>query len=167
MTISTNAAGVACCGYFVPFNPARTGRRSAKVGWVTNASGCDIWQGCTNSDGYAQVSVDGRMLYVHRVRYEREVGPIPDGMDLDHYVCDNGAGACCTPLHCRPATRRENGLRGTSFAAVNAAKTHCPKGHPLSGDNLAKTQLARGDRNCRICRNARERARRRAAKVAQ
>lgn len=149
-------------GVFVPWNPERMDRRSAKVGWIRDAAGCDIWQGSRDSNGYGQVRDGGRMCLVHRIRYEREIGPTPEGADLDHFFCDNGAGGCCNPFHCRPVAHRENVLRGNAPTAVNAAKTHCPKRHLLSGENLDKGTLARGWRRCRICRNAYDRARRRA-----
>ena len=43
---------------------------------------------------------------------------------------------------------------------VNKAKTHCPKGHLLEGDNLVKSALKQGKRSCRICRNAYDKKRR-------
>lgn len=150
---------------FTPLGPPRAGKRSAHVGWITDANGCDIWQGARMS-GYGVVTIAQRHQLVHRVRYEREVGPIPEGAELDHYVCDNGAGGCCNPFHCRPVTHRENTLRSRSMASVHAAKTHCPKGHPLTGDNLDRYELARGGRMCRICHNSRAREYRRAKKVA-
>ena len=157
-------------GIFVPFHakPKPRANRSAKVGWITDANGCDIWQGTTNGFGYGRVIVGGRRQSVHCVRYEREIGPIPEGMDLDHYVCDNGPGGCCNPFHCRPVSRRENVLRGTGRTAINAAKTHCPKGHPLAKENLVKSHFARtGSRKCRTCRNARDLARYYARKARQ
>lgn len=37
-------------------------------------------------------------------------------------------------------------------AALNAAKTHCKQGHPLSGDNLLMRKYPRGEfRSCRLC----------------
>jgi hypothetical protein len=128
-----------------------------RVGWITDANGCDIWQG-SRINGYAMITVARKTAYVYRVRYEREIGPIPEGMELDHFVCDNGPGGCCNPHHCRPVTRRENVLRSTGFASTNAAKTHCPKGHLLSGDNLIPSKLAKRGRNCRMCYNAQKRA---------
>ena len=136
------------------------GERSARVGWVVAENGCHVWQGGCNTGGYGQVRVAGRKRLVHRVRYEMEVGLIPDGMVLDHFACDNGAGGCCNPLHCRPVTRRENTLRGDTAAARQAARTHCPLGHPLTGDNLARSELARGHRKCRECDRAQSAARR-------
>ena len=154
MTARTNGAGVACCGSFVPFDPTRTGKRSARVGWITDRNGCDIWQGC-NVGGYGRVEIRGRMYMVYRIRYEREIGPIPEGMKLDHYICDNGPGGCCNPHHCRPVTHRENSLRSDTITALNRAKTHCKRGHLLVGHNLLKTGIARGGRWCRKCHVAR------------
>lgn len=100
---------------FVPFRPRRSGSRSAKVGWITDENGCDIWQGA-KSKGYGQVRIGDTICLVHRVRYEMEIGPIPDGMDLDHYVCDNGAGACCNPYHCRPIDPLEHSILSAKLA---------------------------------------------------
>lgn len=132
--------------------------RKGFPGWVTDARGCDIWQGRRNNRGYGSTWEAGKIRYVHRLRYEREVGPIPPGMELDHFVCDNGAGGCCNPFHCRPVTHRENGLRGNTFVADNAGKTHCPKGHPLTVDSLVKSTFRKhGWRVCLACRRFRER----------
>ncbi len=136
------------------------------MGWITDTNGCDIWQGSRNNYGYGRVMLAERKIrYIHRVRYEREIGPIPAGMDLDHFVCDNGAGGCCNPFHCRPATRRENLLRGNTITAACAAKTHCPKGHLLAGENLIRNRLP--GRSCRICCNVRQNAVRAAKKALQ
>lgn len=137
-------------GVFVPWS-----KRKDSPGWITDANGCDIWRGCRNGSGYGLVRINGRTRSLNRVRYECEVGPIPDGAELDHYVCDNGAGGCCNPFHCRPVTRRENALRGETIASLNAAKTHCPRGHPLSVENLVRSKLAStGNRKCRTCDNS-------------
>lgn len=90
---------------------------------------------------------------MHRFRYEREVGVVPEGMELDHFVCDNRR--CCNPQHVRPTTHYENVLRGQSPTALNKAKTHCPKGHPYSGDNLIPYYTERGTRSCNACNNER------------
>lgn len=147
----------------VPFHGKPKRRNSARVGWVVVDNGCHIWRGSRTADGYGHVNVDGRMECVHRVRYEREVGPIPEGMHLDHYVCDDPL--CCNPAHVRPVAQRENTLRGASPSAQNAAKTHCKRGHPLSGDNLYVMPRT-GRRQCRACHRARQRARHRASGAA-
>ena len=127
--------------------------RSNSPGYVIDGNGCHIWIGSTTPGGYGLVRVNMILQFVHRVRYEREIGPIPAGLDLDHYVCDNGCGACCNPHHCRPATRRENNLRGDGIASRNLAKRNCPWGHPLSGENLVLSGLRQGHRRCLVCHN--------------
>lgn len=127
-------------------------------GWSEDERGCHIWTGA-RSGGYATARVDGRIQRVYRVRYEREIGPIPKGMEMDHYVCDNGAGGCCNPQHCRPVTHRENMLRSESASARNVARGTCPKGHTLVGDNLVRSKLEKhGKRECRLCDRERKRA---------
>lgn len=136
--------------YFVPFNKnPRYGARSAKIGWVVRQNGCHEWTGWLSDAGYGYVWTDGKNRIVHRVRYEREVGPIPEGMHLDHFACDNPA--CCNPAHVRPASPRENVLRSKSFVSANAAKTHCPRGHRYTPNNLTKFGLKRGERICLKC----------------
>lgn len=123
-----------------------------KQTWIVDANDCHIWTGEKNVQGYGRLRVNGRLALAHRARYEREIGPIPDGLVLDHFVCDNGAGGCCNPLHCRPVSPRENLLRSDrTVASINLAKSTCPRGHDLSGDNLRVR--ADGGRSCRICRN--------------
>lgn len=123
-------------------------------GYIVQENGCHTWLGCQLPLGYGRVSIDGAPDYAHRVRYEREIGPIPEGMELDH-ICRNAA--CCNPQHLEPVTHRENVLRGNSPTAANALKTHCSKGHPLSGDNLCPYNKKRGYRTCLICKRERNR----------
>jgi hypothetical protein len=92
-----------------------------------------------------------KKLRAHRAFYEHFIGPIPDGHVPDH-LCRNTW--CCNPNHLEPVTQRENILRGDGIASRNAAKTHCPQGHPYSTEN---TNGYNGYRACRIC--ARERTR--------
>lgn len=138
-------------GVFVQYGP---GGPRGVVGWIEDGSGCHVWVGALNGGGYGRVWTKGRYRPAHVIRYEREIGPIPDGMDLDHFRCDNKA--CCNPAHVRPVTVRENVLRGNSMAARHAAKTHCPQRHPLAGDNLVASFLVLGQRSCRVCRNVRQ-----------
>ena len=44
-------------------------------------------------------------MLAHRLAYEMHVGPIPEGMDIDH-TC--GRRECIEPSHLRPLTPLEN-----------------------------------------------------------
>ena len=112
---------------------------------------CWQWTASTTAQGYGQIRTGGgagAMLYAHRVAYEFTVGPIPGGLQLDHLW---RVRRCVNPAHLEPVTNRENGLRGESFAAINACKTHCPKGHEYTPGNTV-VDSNDGSRKCRICR---------------
>ena len=110
-----------------------------------DASGdCWVWTGPTINTGYGVVAFDGRTELAHRLVYEMLVGPILDGFEIDH-LCRNIL--CCNPDHLEPVTRKENVRRGYN-AYTN--KTHCPHGHPYSGDNLYISPGTLG-RRCRVC----------------
>lgn len=72
-------------------------RFGIKTGWMVMPNGCHIWQGSRDKGGYGKVRFRNRMQYIHRLRYELEVGTIPEGMHLDHRVCDNGSGGAAIP----------------------------------------------------------------------
>jgi hypothetical protein len=133
-------------------------------------NGCLLYTGTLNNRGYGQISVDGTPTLAHRAMYELKVGPIPDGMFLDH-TCHNRDAACmggATCLHRRcvnvehlePVTGAENTRRGKSWA-INGTKTHCPQGHSYDDEN---THVWNNRRYCRACNRAvRNRARREAS----
>jgi hypothetical protein len=109
--------------------------------------GCWSWTAWRDKHGYGRVSVGSVRKLAHRVVYELCVGPIPGGLELDH-LCRNRA--CINPDHLEPVTHHENLMRGDGVSARNARKTHCPRGHALSGNNLYVDP--KGDRECRTCR---------------
>lgn len=109
--------------------------------------GCWTWLLSTRRNGYGHFSPEhSTHVSSHRYAYELYIGPIPEGMQLDH-LCRNRI--CCNPSHLEPVTCKENLLRGDTFNAKNASRTHCPKGHPYRGENL---MLQNGSRHCRACR---------------
>jgi len=117
-------------------------------------TGCWLWLGCCDDDGYAKFSVHGVVERAIRWVYRQLRGKIPREKQLDH-VCRTRC--CVNPDHLEPVTPRENTLRGESVPAQNARKTHCLRGHELAGNNLLPYERRR--RVCRACRSHRRRNR--------
>ena len=113
-------------------------------------SGCFIWTGMLNGAGYGMVAVTTngvkRLRRAHRLYYEIEKGPIPEGLVIDH-LCR--MRCCLNPAHMEPVTSVENVMRGESFFAQQVRRTHCPQGHLYGGKNLRIS--AKGERICKIC----------------
>lgn len=120
---------------------------------VQKTETCWLWTGAKETRGYGHFTLGGRtdrrIVKAHRYAYELLVGPIPEGLTLDH-LCR--VRWCVRPDHLEPATNRENQLRGDGQGGRNARKTHCPKGHPYDEANTYIDSLGR--RVCRQCRRA-------------
>ena len=111
-------------------------------------NGCIDWTGPRTPKGYGMFSYQGRCVRAHRFSYLLSApAPIDRDTHLDH-TCRNRA--CVNPAHLEPVTPRENIMRSpVAPASLNARKTHCPQGHPYSGDNLMLRKS--GIRECREC----------------
>ena len=135
---------------------------------VDPVTSCHQWVGQLTDDGYGKVVVGATQRgkggqpirrFSHIIAYELAHGPVPNGLELDH-LCRNRA--CCNPEHLEPVTRQENVKRGILpqlMAAKANAKTHCYKGHLLSGDNLFLQGRLKKFRGCRTCRAERQKNR--------
>ena len=115
------------------------------------AGDCIAWVGHSNDGRYGAFALlrgKKRWVPAHRYAYIRARGPIPDGMMLDH-LCRNTF--CVNPSHLEVVTARQNFERGRSPGILHAyhkSKTHCPHGHPYSGENLYQWKTYR---YCRAC----------------
>lgn len=116
-------------------------------------SPCWIWQGNITSTGYGQTHYKGKPSKPHRVFYQEMVGPIGDGLTIDHLCRQKD---CVNPTHLEPVTAAENLRRqfrsGSGSPAINASLTHCKHGHELSGSNVYHPPKNPTHRQCRICR---------------
>lgn len=70
---------------------------------------CWVWVARLNRNGYGRIHHDGDEKMAHRVAYEALVGPIPDGLLLDHRCRTR---CCVNPCHLEPVTHQINTLRG-------------------------------------------------------
>ena len=103
---------------------------------------CLVVQGKLRPDGYGAIGVEGRTRLAHVYLYEQAIGPVPEGLELDH-KCRNRA--CVNVAHLEPVTHQENIRRGVRFWEK------CPHGDAH--------RYAR-NRTCTVCAAARAKARR-------
>lgn len=107
---------------------------------------CWMWQAYRDPEGYGRFYFNGSQRQAHRVSHELFIGPIPDGLTVDH-LCYNPP--CVNPAHLEAVTIQVNcGERNRNH---NRLKTHCKRGHPYDGTN---TVHVKGGRWCRTCRDA-------------
>lgn len=116
-----------------------------------NGTPCWEWTAATTGGYGAFRHIPGsrKMQPAHVWAYKYLIGPIPPGLEPDH-LCRNRP--CVNPAHLEPVTRQVNLRRSPiTLPSINAAKTHCVRGHPYSGDNVRYTRD--GSRVCRTCKN--------------
>ena len=115
---------------------------------------CWLWTGRPTHYGYGNLKVARRDVYAHRFAYELLVGPIPEGLTIDH-LCR--VRLCVNTRHMEPVTNQINTRRGFGVATLNSTKTHCPQGHPY---DAANTHWYKAGRYCRACQQAADQKRR-------
>lgn len=118
-------------------------------------SGCWEWTGSIRTDGYGCFwsKKFNKHFKAHRWSYQFLVRELKKEEFIDH-LCRNTK--CVNPDHLDPVSNGENILRGIGYAAKNARKTHCPKGHEYIEANIYHEYFRKKKhRLCRICTSAR------------
>ncbi len=103
---------------------------------IDKRTNCWDWTGYITPAGYGRL---GAKL-AHRIMYERKIGAIPKGLELDH-LCRNTK--CVNPQHLEPVTAAENSARRAVLT------THCPAGHEYS--YMYMDNKGHKHRKCREC----------------
>ncbi len=122
-----------------------------------DVSGCWLWVGYINKNGYGSSAHKGKTCLAHRLSYQMFYGPIPPKHDLHHRIeepiCCLG-GNCVNWEHLLPLTKRSHVLDYTpkSITAIRRNQTHCHNGHELSGDNVYVYPGSQ-KRRCKTCLN--------------
>jgi len=127
----------------------RGGFPASPYAWDESMGECWNWTAArrgmkgTCAHEYGAFRMNQKQMYAHRAGYEIFIGPIPEGLSLDH-LCRNTL--CVNPSHMEPCTLRENQLRREGM------RTHCKNGHEMSKEN---TVIMSGFPNRRYCRRCR------------
>lgn len=116
---------------------------------------CWPWLRAVTKEGYGRIAAGAgskAVLKTHRVVWIVTFGEIPFGWQVCHQ-CDNPP--CCNPFHLFLGSELVNNRdmiqkgRDGGWAAENRLRTHCIRGHELSGNNLYVRPD--GKRQCRKC----------------
>ena len=108
--------------------------------------GCWYWNAFKDQDGYGRFHIDRKQMPTHRFILMYYLG-IDETKNVVDHLCRNTS--CVNPAHLEFTTNQENILRGINFTAMNARKTHCPRGHSYNSSNTYVRPS--GSRECRIC----------------
>jgi len=113
-------------------------------------SGCMIWMGSVNKNGYAQGSPEGKTVRIHRWLYIKLHGDVGE-LVIDH-LCS--VRCCINPYHLEAVTSGINSTRGKGPAGMNKRKTKCKNGHEF--DRLVTRKSGLIVRRCSICKAAKD-----------
>lgn len=152
-------------------------RRFVTLVRVGDGDDCSEWLGPLAGNGYGKFWTGYRLIDPHRFAYEVFIGPIPEGLTVDH-TCHNRSdppcpgGPTCPHRRCTKAVHLEavpigvNIRRSPNYDPQQGARdkrawaakiTRCPQDHPYNEEN---TYWWHGHRQCRTCRREANRRRR-------
>ena len=121
--------------------------------------GCWPFVGSRLPKGYGTITLRTaqgvKTVYAHRVAWEREHGPIPEGMEIDH-LCNNPS--CVRLDHLQCVTPMQNNRRSASVSALYGRRDRCKHGHEFTLENTRPGP--RNSRRCRACDRTRAAAKR-------
>lgn len=109
---------------------------------------CHIFRGYKDKRGYGRIQNAGGTSLVHKYVWEEIHGPVPKGLELDHRC---RVKPCCNEKHLRAVTHLTNTTENVVGAGwqINAAKTHCLRGHEFNETN-SRFRADKG-RDCLVC----------------
>ena len=110
---------------------------------------CWLWTGAIGPTGYGSCRWKRKTRAAHRLVYEHLIGPVPEGLELDH-LCKTRH--CVNPAHLEPVTHAENLRRGINYWRD---RTHCISGHEYTAETIRWRPT--GHRICRICEQEKHR----------
>jgi HNH endonuclease len=140
----------------------------AFVSTEKTSEGCIQWIGSTDSKGHGKFWDGEKIIGAHKWAYEHFVGPVPEGLILDHTchdprVCRLGINcphrACVNIEHVIPTTKKVNSSGDRSAVAASnkaraEAQTHCINEHEFTPENTTITK--EGFRVCKTCNRERQ-----------
>lgn len=98
-------------------------------------TGCWLWTGAVNNDGYGHIKMQKKTRTVSRVSFELYRGPIPPGLTVDH-LCRQRS--CVNPAHLEAVTTKIN----TRRAAWAKAGHRGAEVLRLSGAGKTQTEIS-------------------------
>ena len=137
---------------------------------IAGEDDCWLWTGATDKRGYGKFGASSRkddsgvwrykIVYTHRFAYEMFVGPIPQGLTIDH-LCR--VTTCCNPRHLEAVTLAVNINRARPCAVVCKSGRHSMK-DPTNVIRRYDRPTIEG--SCRACNNESQRRRAKAKREA-
>lgn len=140
-----------------PLNPGRLPAPDPMSLLAKQEDGCWLWMGPRKVSGYGVLRSKRAGHGAHRVFYDLFVGPIPEGMEIDH-LCR--VPSCVNPDHLEAVTPEENRRRSLSPMGHMLRTNTCKRGHEMTPENSYSRPSHPTRHQCRTCMKLRNALRR-------